>query len=510
MHAFLDLFVCDVRSSRRQLCCVAHRKQDRHTVYSIHMPNFVSRLRCNAPHAASQSGASSSSLSHAVVSDSSSHDSADQHDGDNSDGPNGCEQDSDSESQEAQDLRLKRRAQTEKARAAAFVAKAKRKMAKTMPPPEHPAAEFKDALQPRPTINRPGGFLSNKLARWRRLRVVISFFQCWCARLESFLTGTVPCANHLFTVSVIDDTNMVLSDLVDKNLRKARVVTLMNMVETCVICFDDPSTNCESHGTFLVHVPPVALPQATAGTIWSEVKSYLLVWMSRVSDRFKAFGLSESIFNCVPIQATVLVWDSLATNVSILRGVREIVHLHHETEGSSTLHPAFAIFCNLHQLALARKPLIHHFHGCWSSVVRLSHLFETSSFRSHFRSALINVICSSFRVIVVSSPPAESRQWRHQRNKICNLATLDTTYSVRRRKLHWELSQFDNGDPLALDFTHFCNGGCCQGSTPEEKGHFALIQTCRLYVLLFAQGYPVPLLYWWVHGHKALQFCNVT
>ena len=70
------------------------------------------------------------------------------------------------------ELRQRRVAQTEKARAAALLARQKRKNPDSIA--KHPAYQFKPDLQPRPEINKPGTF--TRTLHRRRLRVVFSWF----------------------------------------------------------------------------------------------------------------------------------------------------------------------------------------------------------------------------------------------------------------------------------------------------------------------------------------------
>ena len=406
-------------------------------------------------------------------------------------------------------VKLKRRAQTEKARAAALVARAKRRIEKVTPsaPPPHPAALYQADLQPRPEVNKPGG--SNWDRAFRRVRVLISWFQSWCSCMEQFLTGTV--ADHSLLISVVDDTNVVLSERIDAHWRRSRVVTVMNMVQSLVVAYNESSPGvepCRCHRTFLAHVPPVCVPKTDAPTLVAELQSWLVTFKGKVSKRFEAFGISPSRFSSIPIQATVFCWDSLKTNIAMLKTLREQVFLHHQSEGFSTLHPVLANICLLHQCALSRKPLVYHYPGCWSSIVRLSHLFETSSFRQHFRMALIAIVCKSFKVVNVVRLPEEAKEWRQQRNRICNVVTSNASYSLKRQRLQMQLMIHDNGDPMSRSITHWCTGSCCQGTTREERANYALLQICRYYVLLYAHGFPVPLLYRWVHCHKALEFCS--
>lgn len=408
-------------------------------------------------------------------------------------------------------VRLRQRARTEKARAASLVAREKRK-ALVDHIPEHPAARFKPDLQPKPEINKHGNF--TKPIHKRRLRVVFSWFVSWCLKFRQFLQKPDVVANHAFTVSIVDDTNMVLSENTEgaPHWRKSRVISVMNLVQSYVINYQDinQDAGCNEcyHKTFLIHSPLVCLPKTNAETLASELSSWLLTFLGKVSERFQLFGIDASSTAAIPIQATLLCWDSLVTNMAILKKLRLSVYIKHQHDGIAALYPLLAVVCMLHQCALARKPIVYHYPGFWSSLVRLGHLFEVCSFRQQFKSALITLICNNFRVVTVSTLPACVKEWRQKRNSLCGLLGSDPSYSPKRTNIHWKLSQHDNGDPCGNDFAHWCIGSCCTGASHMEKANYALMQMCKGYVLLFCRGFPVPLLYRWVHAHKALGWCS--
>lgn len=402
---------------------------------------------------------------------------------------------------------LNRRRRTEKARVAALVARKKRQLEPKPAVLEHPAARYKPDLQPRPEINKPGNF-TTALHR-RRLRVIFSWFKAWISKLVHFLQGPGISSSHFFTVNIVDDSNFVLSQLVDgaPNWRKARVVSVMNMVQTVVIPWTDDN-ECQRYQTYLVHTPMVCLPKTDAWRLGIELRSWLICFLGKIAPRFHGWGIGENSFAHIKIQGSLFCWDSLKTNIAILKQLRYMTHLHHLQSGHDTLHPVLANKCLLHQCALLRKPSLYHFAGFWSSIVRLSHLFEVSSFRQYFKSALIRTICQHFRVVHCSTLPPEAKEWRQSRNTLCGFVSNDPSYSTQRRSLHWQLLQYDNGDPNSLEWCHFCNGQCCTGTSNEEKEFFALCQVCRLNCLLFSFGFPVPLLYRWTHCHKALMYVN--
>ena len=333
---------------------------------------------------------------------------------------------------------LKRKARTEKARAAALLSRQRKRLEKEKPLEEHPAARFKPDLQPQPEINKPGNFTGT--IHRRRLRVVYSWFKAWCFNLIKFLEGLVSkgSASHCFTVSVVDDSNFVLSQVVDgaPNWRKARVVPVMNLIQSMVIGYENATSasatngsaelNCE-HRAFLIHTPLVCLAKTNAGTLGLQLHSWLLTFLGKTSSRFQCFGLGCTAFDQFPIQGTLVCFDSLVVNLSMLKTLRVMVKLKSASE-QRVLHPLLATVCLLHQCQLVRKPLIYHFTGFWASITRLAHLFESSSFRQYFKTALISVVRRSFRVIHITHLPDAAADWKQARNKLCGmLPTIQAT-----------------------------------------------------------------------------------
>ena len=277
-------------------------------------------------------------------------------------------------------------------------------------------------------------------------------------------------------------------------------------VQSLVIDFDkEGSRDCR---TFLVHTPLVCVPKTDGNTITLELKSWMLAFLGRVAPRFEFLGLSQDCFDRFTIQGTVVCWDALATNHSILKRLRFLIHMKQQADGYGVVYPLYSSVCLLHQLSLSRKPCVYHFPSVWSSVVRLAHLFETHSFRMSFRSALIKLIVANYRFVQVIGRSDEMKSWRQKRNWLCGLYTNNASYSTKRRQLHLQLMQYDNGDPESPQWTHWCQGKCCSsaGDSAEDRSNFNLLQICKGYTLLFAMGFACPLLYRWVHAHQALEW----
>lgn len=351
----------------------------------------------------------------------------------------------------ADKLKLKQLARTAKARAAAIVSKTQRKMMK-LKPPEHPAADFQEDLQPDAPINLPGQF--GTFARQRRLRLLVSWLKSWCAAITRFfqMSTAEHHISHVLVCSITDDTNMRLGAATGRQFwRPSRVVSVMNQVQNVVarvhcIGNEKPADNGveleEYYKTFQVHTPLVCLPKANATTITAEFASRIFLFLGSVSDRFQQLGMDKDLACKVNIQGLALCFDSLPTNLAMLKKFRAAVCQKHLSQGCKwhkQIFPLLAFCCSIHQLALARKVLIHGFPGVWSSIVRLAHLFEVHSFRIQFRSAVLQVIASNFSYVVCSQLPQEGRCWRDRRLRACNLVTGDAAYSKQRQQLHHQL-----------------------------------------------------------------------
>ncbi|CAK9005748.1 unnamed protein product [Durusdinium trenchii] len=164
------------------------------------------------------------------------------------------------------------------------------------------------------------------------------------------------------------------------------------------------------------------------------------------------------------------------------------------------------VYCVIHQLALARKVILNSFGGFYSSIVRLGHLFETSTFRSQFRRALMAVLLDLYQYVPVSEKPAQWRDWQKRRNEICSIVS-DTSgrFNKKRIQLFRELATFDNGNPEGERVVHWCTGDCCGGhgsQTHDEMSKRAFFEISKYYAILFSFGFPVPLAYRWVHAHR--------
>ena len=278
------------------------------------------------------------------------------------------------------------------------------------------------------------------------------------------------------------------------------------------------SVKCQSakllaiYSVQITSVPGWTQERANASGLAREFCGWIFLWLGMLGERWSRFSqlsaeVKATICNTIPIQCLVVVWDSLKTNMAVLKGLRIAGVTKQQSEhNDGFLYPLISIRCGLHQIALCRKPLLFQFKGHYSSIVRLAHLFETHSFRKQFQRSLLRVISSSFMWIPVVELPRESFLWQEERNRASGILNDDPSYKSSRISWYNTLFKYDNGDPDSLAFTHYCTGECCLGVTPEEKKRFALVQIAKCYFNLFGNGYAVPLTYRWLKAHPALQY----
>ena len=406
--------------------------------------------------------------------------------------------------------RLRNKLRTEKARAQRRINAALRREKKKNPPAVgsgHPASCYTPHLQPDCNLIEPGSF--SRPARFTRLRLLWSWFSSFVCNIVGFLKAETEKGefNHAINVCIIDDTNVRLTAKYDEtgSWRSSRVVSVMNNLQQVIL----NSASNTKH--YVLHTPMLPLERSNTAGLAHEFCSWIFCWLGQIGERFHSFSPIDVDCSKMPIQSLVIVWDSLRTNMSVLKGLRVRVHTATEEQrsfGKPQAFPLLSVQCGIHQVALCRKQLLFWFQGHWSSIVRLAHLFEVHAFRSKFRDALVRVICSSFRYVAVSQLPTDFAAWKEESDRRTN--AFATNYPSRRKQLHRHLARFDNGDVSSDEFCHWCQGDCCRGQTSQEKRRHCLIQLCRGYILLFGTGFPVPLTYRWIHAARALQYCRVS
>ena len=415
-------------------------------------------------------------------------------------------------------VQQKRKMQTAAARKAALEAKMKRKVMKEMAVSDMlvktAAEEFVPDLQPNCDLNKPGRH--RRKDRHRRLRLIMSYLQAVCTAINALFEGDQsPKIAHILGVSVLDDTNIRLSRTVQGQWQSSRVVTVLNNWQMCTACYtspaeghQDPFQRCWAHRSFALHTPPTCLPRANAPAICLELKSWMFSFAGEVGKRWQALGVSSNLFATVPIVAQVLCYDSLKTNLKIVKMLREELYRKQDVQDRSATATCvmFGTLCSIHQLALCRRGLLFYYTGFWSSIVRLSHLFTVHNFRAQFRSALFSVLVENFQVISIQSLPPAHLDWAHERKRLCGILNGSKSQRISQ---HLLLMKVDNGDINSLQFTHWCSQNeCCHGNSEEERADYCLMMMCKYYCHLFGFGFHVPLAYRWKHAKPALEYCQ--
>eukprot|EP00434_Breviolum_minutum_P006290 symbB.v1.2.005550.t1/scaffold258.1/size251559/4 len=192
---------------------------------------------------------------------------------------------------------VKRRQQTEKARLNSIKARTLRKHAKhvDMKTCEHPAESFRKDITPDSDINRPG----TVNIRFRRLRLLFSWFKAWGRAVVSFFNEKSDKINHCILVSVVDDTNMRLSEIPDgaPQWRMARTVNVMNNVQNLVVNYDLEDAHDPCHKHFAIHTPLACLAKSDRDGISSEFASRLFCFLGRVSQRYRSWNVASDLMS---------------------------------------------------------------------------------------------------------------------------------------------------------------------------------------------------------------------
>lgn len=427
---------------------------------------------------------------------------------------------------------LKRRQRTEKARAQSLVNRAVRKAQISNPARAmsvHPADSYREDLLSTSQLTKPG---VSHASRKRRLRLLWSWFSAWTGSIFSFLWNSESATKirHALNICIVDDTNMRLTPVETEihRSKRSRVVSCMNNVQTLLfnVSTDNGSEAVEqsscmelaesSYRSFLVHTPLLPLERTNAQGLATELISWVFLWLGSIGERFHQFNRSVTIQSSslpsIPIQSLIICWDSLKTNIAVLKGLRCALFLKRKSMDDDMsgkpdkLFPLLPVRCAIHQVALCRKHLLFHFSGHWSAIVRLAHLFEATSFRTQFRKCLLKVISANFECIQVAILPAEHTIWQ-ERRKMAGISKEDPRYQKRRLEAHRKLAVLDNSDPDSVKIIHWCIGPSCACGGSAKT---ALIRICQLYCELFCSGFAVPLTYRWLHAQPALAFCKDT
>ena len=423
--------------------------------------------------------------------------------------------------------RLKKVRKTAKARTASLLSRLQKRLAKEQshdPDPEDSAkASFQRAVLASsstkwdPCEDVEGeGLHAFETANGRRRGVFLYFKWLAVAVRRVFGWTDVPGEQrlqipHVLTVNINDDTNMKLGS---GKRGSSEVQSVMSNIQQHVVF---PSS-IEMAGPaepicFSLHQPIVTLERADARTLYADFMGWILYFCGYVGWRLRAWGFPEDLFQEVRQQTFCFVGDALRVNDALFnRMVQAQVNERKKQRGRSQTM-LLQIHCGIHQAALTRKVLALGFHGYWSTVVRLSHLFEGRSFRQRFRAALAKVVTENFHYELVKELPAELQEWHAF--KVSQLKLYSDSGHMggggkppgkpspasKRLRAMIRHMQIDNGDARSDMFVHWCTGpACCAGG--RDKALSAMLES---FFDLF-DYMCVPLLYRWKHAAQANNF----
>jgi hypothetical protein len=142
-----------------------------------------------------------------------------------------------------------------------------------------------------------------------------------------------------------------------------------------------------------------------------EVANYSNPEVCGVGERLLKIGIAaESFAKAVPLSVMVVCDDNLKANTLVFNELRNKL-----AEQGHVAHAAMNFKCGLHTVSLTRRPIALSVPNYWTTLVRLGHLFESSTYRKDFAAALEAVIRSHFKWIPCSTMPPESAAWRRIR-----------------------------------------------------------------------------------------------
>ena len=299
----------------------------------------------------------------------------------------------------AAERREKRRRQTEKARVASLVAKAKRKdeSALSYMIPACATQTFAQRLQKeqltpahaasRAKVSAETSHTGQKIGR-ERGRCVKSFLDAMARAVMKLLgSGDNPTdvPVHVLNTVVSDDTSTRL-----KSQDQTDLFTIMNTKQSLIVRYGDARTEC-------LHIPtPLqVLPSGKAGSIHAAFRAWLVVTGSGVGAKLLSLGCRQIAASQAHFRTLVLMGHSLRANDAAWQQETAVMRQERESaDGGAVAHrtAGLRLRCSNHQLCLVRRPLVLSIPNYWTTLVRLGHLFETHSFKRAFAGAMISFL----------------------------------------------------------------------------------------------------------------------
>lgn len=345
----------------------------------------------------------------------------------------------------------------------------------------------------------------NKTFERDRARCVYSLIRSLAVTLEMLFAPDR--LFHALNCHIVDDTSTRMRGPAPTD--PTTIYTIMNTVQTLHLR-DGDADHCGHHGSPLedlglcrslrVPTPLICLENANTKGIYQAFISSALITARGVGSLFQRFGFSGDHTGKATWKTFIFIGDALKANESAFNEERKVLKkLQHQN------HLALKIKCAIHQVCLIRKPVVLLIPAFWTTLVRLSHLFECLSFRKAFATSMASVVSSSFIYLQTAELPPQAEKWAKTRASLKKFYNSDS--KLRRAQLD-KCMQFLNGDYESESVFHFCidNGQdppCCSDRQDSLK------KALQLIVPFFARGYAAPLLYRFKHYSPAVSYIRL-
>ena len=208
-------------------------------------------------------------------------------------------------------------------------------------------------------------------------------------RLFQDSSGRCKTVHHVVNSVIADDTDTRIRD----SLQKSAVQTVCNTVQSLHVRYSQPGAK-ECWESLNIPTPMVVLAATKTGHIHSAMTAFSVVCANKVGQLMQNCGLSPAAAgtDSTPFRTEILTGDALKANAAAWR--IEVKQLAEHNSQCSQCTMGVYCKCQVHQLNLIRKPMVLSISNFWTSIIRLAHLFEQSSFRHQFATALVQFLQS--------------------------------------------------------------------------------------------------------------------
>ena len=319
--------------------------------------------------------------SHDSDSEASSHRGAapEANDDDNSNDNDDDASDSDLDGVRAENAALKRRLRTEPARRAKAVKRAKSlaQGAQTKPDESEQAGGYQEKLQ-KLYFTSEFNPHAKESGSWQVVRDRARCVWSLLRQLQSVVTKLLCNAgevHHVLHCCVCDDTSTRLRQA---GSASGTVHTVCNTVEATLVRYADGESEI-----LYIPTPVRVLDSGRADAIRDALQTWSLVTANGFGAMWSKFGLPANTGMNAKWRTFVFVGDALKANDAAWA---------YETQVKNRTSLGVRIKCANHQLSLVRRPAVLSVERFWSTLVRLGHLYENSSFRKALARSLVKLL----------------------------------------------------------------------------------------------------------------------